>query len=192
MEHKESAEIAQARWEDHHDFAASAYRAANNHLNVIEAILGKRYDEQDSHELLSRLRSFFWELYGVWDLLHAWANIHYKLGLTGSEISPGKVQKKMKDNPQCAQAYAIVDEAVNSEWFFEVRTYRNYAHRSYMRAESIVALDDNSASTFLVRAREGQGLVPMQEQLKQYLLAMGEVGKKIGAVKAASTGLSPE
>jgi hypothetical protein len=123
---------------------------------------------------------------GTWELFHNWANIHYQLGLTGRQLTPGKIQDKMANDPRCAQALAVLQIAADAEWLFEVRTYRNYAHRPLIDMNGIHFERDGSFQTYLVPARDGQSLLPIGEQLSGYVAAMRDVGLQLDAVKRGS------
>ncbi|MFM0515138.1 hypothetical protein [Paraburkholderia sp. RL17-373-BIF-A] len=186
---EESWEIQRTRSEDHHDLAAAAYAAAKMHLEAIVP-LTTTYNPQSNVELYARIRAFFWELMAAYDLMHVWANSFYHLEVKPKRLRPEEVQSKMKGEPRCANAYAVLSEAENSAWLFEARTYRNYAHRSYVEAQQLVVQRDNSAFTQLLPSRKGQtekGMKLIEPQLREYLSAMDQVGKKLGAIKVAPT-----
>lgn len=183
--YQESVQIQRLRWEDHHQFAHAAYVAAEKHLEAIRRLAGG-YNPNDGPELYSRLRAFFWEMMSAYDLFHVWANTHYQLGIMGRKLTPESVQKAMKDKPQCARSYEVLRDAEASPWLFEVRTYRNYAHRSFLDVNAMLIERDNSSMVFLVPAREGQnqhGMTQMHDQLQVYLDAMFGVGVHLDAIK---------
>ncbi|HEF5870441.1 TPA: hypothetical protein SAY52_001009 [Burkholderia cenocepacia] len=183
--YQESVRIQQLRSEDHHLLAHAAYSAAERHLGVIGQFSAV-HSTDSGPELHARIRSFFWEMMSAYDLFHVWANTHYNLGLTGRKLTPENVQKAMKNDLRCADAYDAFREAEESPWLFEVRTYRNYAHRSYLGAETIILQRDNSSMTFLVPARHGQqesGMQPVFDQLNTYLEAMNALGVLLDGIK---------
>jgi hypothetical protein len=181
---KESAQIQLLSREDHHNYALVARNAALKHMQAIAVIEQQPYEKRDSAELDSRLRSFFWELIAVWDLLHAWANIRYQLGLNGRDMTPYAVQKKMSEKDDCSKALRILQNAAKEDWFCEVKIYRNYAHRSYVNFQTLVLPPPSESHIFLMPAREGQQkYVPVGEQLNTYIGQMSEVGMQIQAIK---------
>ena len=89
----------------------------------------------------------------------------------------------MSEREDCAAALTILQNAAKTDWFCEVKTYRNYAHRSYADVQTLLTEATGESHIFLVPARKGQGYVPVVEQLKTYIDEMYAVGMQIQAVK---------
>ena len=84
------------------------------------------------------------------------------------------------------EAKAILATAFDSDWHFEVRTYRNSAHRSYFRMMEIHLQQKGVEWLTLPAARLGrsnhfEGMVP---QLAEYMRHTLDVGQQIVDPKA--------
>ena len=75
---------------------------------------------------------------------------------------------------------ARLEQVWDSDWYFEVRAYRNFAHRAFNNVQAVIlkeATGDRAMHVDLFPVREGQRAhVPIQEQLTLYLEKMREIG----------------
>ena len=169
----------------------SAIHAAENHLSTIKGILAP-YDGPPSSgkqqqptggevfEIQCRIRSFFWELYGAYDLILQWANVVYELRLDESEVGARSVRSAQSGVSGWEKVRSILNDTWNTPWFFEVRTYRNFSHRSLLGYTALVSKERGLLSVFLPSARVGQEpYQDLREQLQVYVHEMLLVGKKL-------------
>lgn len=133
--------------------------------------------------LLWRTRAFFWELVGAFDMFLQWANEQFQLGLAEGEVRWDKMPSiSSADNDGWIKMRAVLETAYNSDWYFEVRTYRNYAHRSIIHVTALVPINSGAPQVFLPHARVGQvHYDDLRIQLKSYLDQMLLLGEQLFA-----------
>jgi hypothetical protein len=135
------------------------------------------------------LRAFFWELEGAFDAILLWSNVRFGLGRNERDVCWRTVKSATAANAPhvWAQKKAILQAVWRSDWFFEVRQYRNFAHRSYLllQAEYSPSEDDENAPhhlrlIHLLPARIGQAQCrDLIEHLSDYHSEMGKVGESM-------------
>jgi hypothetical protein len=194
MAHEICHEMLKTRGVDRHQLAYSAVLGAENALARIEEIVTKHSHVSMTHEqfieLQWRVRSFFWELVGAWDLFQQWVNDTY-LRYDEDKVSMNSIRQAIENGKGSGPGWKEVSElllaAFESDWHFEIRTYRNYGHRSYFQMTNMIQQNTGRNSLFLPCARKGQnsqfkGIVP---HLKYYIERMREIGQKIAEIRAA-------
>ena len=176
--------------------ARFAIRGAEVHLTAITELLNHN-DPEDAQvhyaspvnnaavvdALLWRTRAFFWELVGAFDMFLQWANEQFRLGRAEGEVRWGKMPSTSSaDNDGWIKMRAVLETAYNSDWYFEVRNYRNYAHRSIIHVTALVPKNSDPTQVFLPHARVGQShYEDLRVQLKSYLDQMFLLGQQLFA-----------
>jgi hypothetical protein len=171
---------------DAHHLARVSISGAEGALARITEILARRDGEPDVNALQWQLRSFFWELCGAWDLFQQWVNTAFQLGYAEEKVAMTVIRQATSDVAGWDEAKAILATAFDSDWHFEVRAYRNSAHRSYFRMMEIHLQQKGVKWLNLPAARLGQsnhfeGMVP---QLAEYVRHTLDVGQQIADLKA--------
>lgn len=187
------------------DSALTAFQGARYHLDALKTSLEKpgmqtlwkessdlSADERRSNQNTLNafhwhLRAFFWELVGAFDATLLWANARFGLGSPERNVKWGTV----RESPASINAdkwldkKAVLENAWESDWFFEVREYRNFAHRSFLliQAEYMPSksggLNELHFIT-LLPARVGQAPVrDLIDHLSEYHERMRELGERI-------------
>ncbi|MDM8359013.1 hypothetical protein [Pandoraea communis] len=181
-----SDELKSAPGSDAHNLARISISGAEGALAKIEEIMDGRHGELDMTVLQGHLRSFFWELCGAWDLLQQWVNTAFRLGYPEEKVTMTVIRQAKSDVTGWTEVKNILETAFESEWHFEVRAYRNTAHRTYFSMTEISLPTKGLSWINLPAARKGQanhfeGIV---RQLSEYLNRMLEVGQKIAELKS--------
>jgi hypothetical protein len=202
MTHKRSNQLCIVPVSDLASTVQFALSGARYHLRKTLSIfdspaLQRRYDDDlhlsesqrveratEVNRFLWHLRAYFWELTAVFDHLLQWACQTHELRAKDLPIAEHEVTwSKLKD----AEAHRHVEQwereqdqlgkAYCSGWFFEVRQYRNLAHRDtiFMEWEYDELRNLNPDAAFLPAAREGQAYVPLRQHLTSYLARMRSV-----------------
>jgi len=180
-------------------FSFSAIAGARYHLEKIAENLNsagmQRYwgDDLEIDDLTRRklqaninvfhwhLRAFFWELVASFDTMLQWANQRFDLGLQEDKVKWEKIPRTAgKDQAEWDKKYAILESVWESSWYFEVRMYRNFAHRAFLFVQSEFEEQKTSHKsshqlkmTWLLPVREGQQEYRIiMEQLQYYLERM--------------------
>jgi hypothetical protein len=178
------------------EIAFVAFKGATYHLSFIKHILNNAekqigvdssespesfISQKELTELLWHLRSFFWELTGSFDLMLQWVNDRFALGIREDQLLWRNIPELAgKDQNIWNRVHQSLEDAWNSEWLFEIRMYRNYAHRSFFQIISVINREKGEAQVFLPLAREGQHCcVDIREHLKKYLEEMLKLGAMV-------------
>jgi hypothetical protein len=189
--------------------AVTAFRGAHYHLDALKSFLTKpglqnlwNNDPKLSSDERNRLqeqvnafhwhmRAFFWELVGAFDAMLLWSNGRFGLGLNERDGRWSTVTSATPTNDPhlWAQKKVILQAAWESDWFFEIREYRNFAHRSFLILQVEYAPSENDKSAphhlrliHLLPARVGQAFYQdLTEHLSNYHREMGKVGESIFA-----------
>ena len=135
------------------------------------------------------LRGFLWELVATFDTLLQWANERYELGISEDAVKWTVVKKKtnaVKHQAEWNKNYLLLESAWESDWYFEARSYRNFAHRGFgivMTATRATSDGAVLALAFLLPVRQGQKeFVAIAAQLRSYLESMAELCRAISPV----------
>lgn len=189
------------------DFAHSAFIGAKYHLEKIKEYINRpsiqtmwnqdnSLDEATKKTYASEVnqfhwhvRAFFWELIATYDTILQWANQRYELGLPEGDVKWAEITRRLdeakKDQLEWKHKYALLEDAWNSDWFFEVRQYRNFAHRAFMfiqaEYDNYYGKDKPKLKKIcLPPARVGQReYVDLATHISEYLDKMSVLGKKI-------------
>jgi len=136
------------------DLVHSAFAGAQFHLEKIKVLLNRpamqtnwiddsSLDEAtkktlafEGNQLHWHIRAFFWELVATFDTLLQWENYRYDLGIQEEKVIWAEIKKNSnkakKNHLDWDREYGLLEDAWNSDWFFEVTNYRNFAHRSFI------------------------------------------------------------
>jgi hypothetical protein len=136
------------------------------------------------------LRAFFWELDATFDTMLQWANQRYKLGVSEGNMKWEAIKNKQATgvyelDSEWKEKYQLLDTVWNSAWYFEVRMYRNFAHRTFNFVQhAFVKHTDperyETTITCLPSARDGQQeYTDIMAQLQKYLDEMRQLGANI-------------
>lgn len=173
--------------------ALSSLNGADYHLTRIVRILdkaehtwwqnpdfdnGKFLTGEDVNEVLWHLRSFFWELVGVFDMMLQWANEHFELGLSEDKVSWKTIRNsKSRMNPAWVETLRALTAAWDSDWYFDVRTYRNFSHRSYLVPQTVIPREPGKIIVALQAARLNAPIcADIRVELPKYVAAMRQLG----------------
>lgn len=205
MKHKEHPELRRLAVQSGATLARFALKGAEVNLSAITKLLTrdpetprKEYESPLDNprvvdELLWRTRAFFWELVGAFDMFLQWANDHFQLGLSEGDVKWSKMPNTSPvDQGEWSKMRAALENAYNSEWYFEIRTYRNYAHRSVLHVQALVPKTSGEAQVFLPHARRDQ---PYYEhlpiQMRGYLEHMRLLAREL-FTSVAQQGAAPD
>jgi hypothetical protein len=124
------------------------------------------------------LRSYFWELVGAFDMMLQWANDRFARGIPEHDVRWAKMPKTAMPEPKVwERVRAALKAAWDSEWFFEVRTYRNFSHRSFLHLTALIPKKGGKPQVMLEHARTGQKYYEdLRIQLPKYLDATRALG----------------
>jgi len=135
----------------------------------------------ESNAFHRHLRALLWELVASFDTILQWANQEYQLGVDEHLVKftalPAIAGRKQQE---WDKKRALLEEAWNSAWYFEVRAYRNFTHRAFPNVTAVIvseAAGDRAIHVDLFPVRRGQPEhVPIQDHLRSYLEKMQELG----------------
>jgi len=191
--------------------AHSAFVGAKYHISKIEemmhrpgmqSMISDYMNDADIEENLKRemqcdvniffwhLRAFFWELVATFDTMLQWANERYGLGIAEEKVRWETIRQNAsratKDPGEWGNRYASLENVWNSAWYFEVRNYRNFAHRAFLFVESAHREQETNGRVqhelvfaHLIPAQKEQPFLDMREQLLSYLEQMRQLGEAI-------------
>lgn len=135
------------------------------------------------------IRAFFWELVASFDTILQWVNQEYELSLHEKDVNWCKIKKRNSKNNlfqvDWLKKRSILKKEWHSDWFYEMRLYRNFAHRSFQFIQSEFDSDYGKTpptlkKTWLSPAREGQSdYVDIISHLTDYLERMRGLPNKI-------------
>ncbi|ELA6779204.1 hypothetical protein RB979_001424 [Vibrio alginolyticus] len=163
-----------------------AIRGAQYHFIHIKRLLDM-FDTGATKISVSQMnwliRGFFWELVGAFDLILQWVNKRFQLEVESNKtrkwetIDVGRVQWSRVKRSRAKIAPDLWNNVIQyliqvweSEWYFEVRTYRNYAHKSLFEMTEFTRTDGKGNSQwFISLAREGQGYDDLRILLPSYI-----------------------
>jgi hypothetical protein len=195
--YKQNPALRRSSLLDGGQLALSALNGAAYHLNRISEILddaervwweapdfdkGRLLTSHDINEMLWHLRSFFWELVGVFDLMLQWANERFHLGVPENKVKWRTIKSAQSavNDPAWTTALNILSDAWDSAWYFDVRTYRNFAHRSFLHLESLIPRQPGKVIVALEAARENAPpCADIRDELPKYVAAMRELGETV-------------
>ncbi len=177
-----------------------AFTGAQYHLNKFKNILespslltdfldGSQVHPMDfeCNQLHWHLRGFLWEMVATFDTMLQCVNQKYELGLSAEDVKWKNIPMRAgKNQHEWNKKYALLKSAYESEWFFEVRAYRNYAHWAfnffqvaYSEHKEVESVIRKMHAAKLLPVREGQTYLQPIEQLTNYWLEMQKLGKEL-------------
>lgn len=178
--------------------ALSSLNGASYHLAKItqildqaEAVWSRDPDRQNRqlltpkavNEILWHLRSFFWELVGAFDLMLQWSNEHFQLELSEANVEWRTVQDatSSSEHPSWIKVRQTLRDAWRSDWYFDVRTYRNFSHRSFLTLTTLTPTDPSQRIIVAMEAaRENAPMcADIRNELPQFVEAMRALGARV-------------
>jgi len=161
-------------------------------LNNSDLPIDKQKQESiqiEINQLHWHIRAFFWELVASFDTILQWVNQEYELGIHERKVNWCEIKKHNSKNnllqADWSRKKSILEKAWESEWFYEVRLYRNFAHRAFQFIQSEYDGDygrepSTLKKTWLSPAREGQSdYVDIITHLTDYLERMRGLTNRI-------------
>ncbi len=123
------------------------------------------------------LRAFFWELVAAVDVLLVQVNMTHELEIAEDEIAWRTVKTAAERRRISSRPITMLKQTFESDWFTEVRGYRNFAHRGQLITIFDVSEDGNRPPVGgLFPARDGQERsFDLLHQLRGYLEKMQEL-----------------
>jgi hypothetical protein len=121
-----------------------AFNGAKYHLDQAKQLFAEgkeRYSQFRSNQCLWEIRAFFWELSASYEITLQWVNQEFGLGLEEHQVSHEKVvnASPKKQIRRWKKVKEYLEETGDSEWYFEVKTYRNFnIHRDFTFFEALV------------------------------------------------------
>jgi hypothetical protein len=138
----------------------------------LEVARQRALNAQQSH-FCWHLRAFFWELVATFDTMLQWANRSFDLGLLESQVRWSDIQNRSSPTrpTEWATTRQDLQTLYESELFWEITQYRNFAHRAFTLVHSGLPVEGRGvAFTFLEPVRQGQRDVQLIEShLTSYL-----------------------
>ena len=133
----------------------------------------KRRARQEVNQFHWHMRALFWEVVAAFDITLQWANKKYRLGIDEREVHWDSICKKAKDSHKWCKEFEVLKQVWESEWYFEVRGYRNFAHRAFLFVTNEYNEENGTrrlTHIWLEPSRKGQGeCVEAMSQIWEYL-----------------------
>ena len=135
------------------------------------------------------VRAYFWELVASFDTMLQWVNQRYALSVPEDKVTWVTIHKKATmakvDQTEWSKKHTSLENAWDSTWFYEIRQYRNFAHRAFLFVNAEYnghygKSDPTLKNIWLTPAREGQqDYVDIILHLSNYLEKMRQLGATI-------------
>ena len=103
-----------------------------------------------------QLRAFFWELVATFDTVLHWVNQKLGLSIHERDVRWEKVKDEAKKQNKRSKELGALKTAYDSEWFFEVGQYRNFAHRAFLFVQGEYDTENKLILLWFLPARVGQ------------------------------------
>ena len=149
----------------------------------------KKRLQADVDQFHWHVRAFFWELVASFDTMLQWVNQRFELSVPEDKVRWSTIHEKAaearKDQAEWNKKHALLESAWDSAWYYEIRQYRNFAHRAFIfvNAEYNGNYGKNKPTlkkVWLTPAREGQQeYVDIVLHLLNYLEEISQLGEKI-------------
>jgi hypothetical protein len=140
----------------------------------------RRQLQHDVNRFHWHVRAFFWELVATYDTLLHWANQMLDLGISEHKVSRDEVMAQAEKQGKYSPELQELTKVYESEWYFEVRQYRNFAHRAFLFIQGEYDANNKLVLQWLLPAREGQREnYQALLQLDDYLAQMGNLVQRI-------------
>lgn len=202
MAHETHGELARLPTQSGSSMARFAIKGAEVHLRAIQRLLKHDPMQIDSaaeyasplndpavmEQLVWRTRAFFWELVGSFDMFLQWANDHFALGVAEGRVAWNTMPiASSRNHAEWTAMRKLLEDGYNSEWYFEVRMYRNFAHRSILAMTSMIPKVPGETQVYLPHARKGQANYDdIRIQLSGYIDQMLVLGQRLFENKKAA------
>jgi hypothetical protein len=123
------------------------FRGLRHHLKALNdaQLAGGEFDARardNFNKFYHYLRAFFWELCASFDTLLQEINRRLELSISEREVGWNTVSQALSVKPEYKKFLSKLSRGFNSEWFTEVREYRNFAHRGTIIVESASLTSD--------------------------------------------------
>jgi len=156
------------------DNALSALAGAQYHLDKVKELVASRavqtlwqkdksLDEQarrglqrELNQFHWHLRAFLWELVAARDTALQWVNQAYGLGIEEAKVTWPVVKSEAQKQCKWCEQLDKLEKGVESDQYFEIREYRNFAHRAFLLVYADYDENNNLSCLCLVPVREGQ------------------------------------
>ena len=126
--------------------------------------------QEDRQKTRWHLRSFFWDLVAAFDLVLVWCNEQFELGIHPRAVSwrcvKDAVSRTQPD--EWTRVLATLSRFEADAAFFEIRAYRNYAHRDFLFGNVLVSPTGEMIGLTIPYARVGQAFETLETQLRRY------------------------
>jgi hypothetical protein len=182
----------------------SSLNGASYHLTRITQILdeaepiswqdpdfdnGKFLSGREVNEVLWHLRSFFWKLVGAFDMMLQWVNEYFELGLAEDDVSWRRIRNaQSRTNPAWLETRQILSETWDIAWYFDVRTYRNFSHRSFLHPQTLIPREPGKIIVAMEAACDNAPMrADIREELPKYTEAMRLLGGRVSSRKGTPT-----
>lgn len=195
MAHEPDPELARLPTPSGGTIARFAIKGAEVHLRAIHRLLTRGSSLTDgaveysspldnpavTAQLMWRTRAFFWELVGAFDMFLQWANDYFALGVPEGKVTWAAMPaQSFRDQAGWTAMRKLLEDAYNSEWYYEIRMYRNFAHRSILPVTSMIPKIHGETQVFLPHARKGQSHYDdVRVQMKSYIEHMLALGQRL-------------
>lgn len=149
----------------------------------------KKSLQADVNRFHWHIRAFFWELVASFDTMLQWVNQRYELGVPEDKVKwstiHDKAGKAKTNQTEWDKKHALLESSWNCTWHYEVRQYRNFAHRAFVFVSLEYDFYYGKAKPtlkmiWLTPAREGQlEYIHIVTHLSSYLEEMRQLGQEI-------------
>ena len=135
-----------------------ALKSAKYHEDL--AFLYAHPNEAKYDELVTHLRSYYWELWSVWEYIIQAVNEH-SLNLDKQNVREDFIKKLKKERPDYPYAKDL-EKVFNNERLIRINQLRNYSHKWQIDA-SLVEIDENDKVNVIAFNPKGsEGTLPRQ------------------------------
>jgi hypothetical protein len=145
--------------------------------------------QADLNQFFWHIRGFFWELVASFDTILQWVNQKYELGekedkVRWDNINTGNCKSK-ELQAEWEKKHEILEDAWQSEWYYEVNKYRNFSHRAFLYVQTEFDYHYGKSGPtlekiWLLPAREGQPeYADLITQLSNYMVKMNNLGRQL-------------
>lgn len=130
--------------------------------------------QRDVNDFHWHLRAFFWELVAEFDMLLVTVNHSEGLGIAERKVCWEEVARQAHAQGKWSAKIDTLSRAYCSAWYTELKTYRNFAHRSAQFVQCDYGPNALNAIA-LLPAIQGQAFTDLRDQLREYLEKMDQL-----------------
>ncbi|MGH7847429.1 MAG: hypothetical protein ACREQW_19960 [Candidatus Binatia bacterium] len=115
------------------------------------------------------------------DMMLQWVNEYFELGLAEDDVSWRRIRNaQSRTNPAWLETRQILSETWDSAWYFDVRTYRNFSHRSFLHLQTLIPREPGKIIVAMEAARDNAPMcADIREELPKYIEAMRLLGGRV-------------